>query len=287
MSAARDQRPRWARLWLTAGSACARGVGSLLLWVFWLALAIVLLIQIGIAVSRELSVPKFVLRSIEERLNAAQMRVNFGRALLEPSGRILLRDVKISLPEFEEPVATSRAIHVQLDPWSLLTGEVKARQVEIADLNLFVPAMLAPSGQSEELLRGADLLVRPREHEIEIAHSSGRLGEMAITVSGSFRLPPRSQRNPEAVPVTELIARHYGRVSRRVREEMEKIAGVHQPILHITLEPSLTRSALATVVLLAERIAWPGQAPGELQDVRVETRLPLLPESPFVLPARV
>jgi len=287
VSAARDQNPRWGRLCLTTLSVCGRGVGSVCLWVLWLALAIVLCLQLGIAVSRELSVPKFILRSIEERLDASQMRVSFGRAELEPSGRILLSEVQVFLPEFAEPIATSRAIQLQLDPWALLVGSVETRQIEIADLTLYVPAMLAPSGRSEELLRGADLLVRPRDQGIQIAHASGRLGDLALTLAGSFRLPPRSEQGDDKVPVTELIARNYGRFCRQVRTEMEKLAGVQQPIVHITLEPSLTRGAVATVVLLAEQISWPGNISGQVRDVRVETRLPVIPDGPFMLPTRV
>src|SRR5436190_1310819 len=84
---------------------CGACVWHLLRWTLWLVLVVLLVFQAWIAASRELAVPSFMLRMIEERLAASQVEIKFGHARFDQSGRILVENVRISLPAYREPIA--------------------------------------------------------------------------------------------------------------------------------------------------------------------------------------
>src|SRR5688572_3352118 len=108
---------RWSKKLWPATRVCADALLSVACWTLWLALLAGLVIQIGIALSHELTVPKFVLRKFEERFQASNFEPRFGRATFDPGGGILLENLQLSLPGYQEPVIEIRAIYLELDPW--------------------------------------------------------------------------------------------------------------------------------------------------------------------------
>src|SRR5882724_10266174 len=88
-----------------------RGVGTLILWSLWLGLVVLLGLQAYIASTNELTVPDFVLRRFERQIAESGFRVSCGRTSFDPTGRVLLEEVRLSLPEYAEPVVIARAIY--------------------------------------------------------------------------------------------------------------------------------------------------------------------------------
>src|SRR5687768_15764501 len=102
---------------------CADCIVLLACWMLWIALGALFAAQLGIAFSREFAVPDFVLRSLEARFTASNVSARFGRATFDPTGGVLIENLSLTLPEFNEPVVKARAVFVELDPWLLLTGK--------------------------------------------------------------------------------------------------------------------------------------------------------------------
>ena len=125
---------------------CGSCVAAFAVWSLWLALAVLLAVQIYIATHNELNVPGFVLRTLEDRLAASGIHVTFGRTSFDPTGRVLIEDAQVSLPAFAEPVVTARAIYARLDPWALAAGKFDPREVRVTGASLAIPAMLSRSG---------------------------------------------------------------------------------------------------------------------------------------------
>ncbi|MCX6956258.1 MAG: hypothetical protein NTV51_29340, partial [Verrucomicrobia bacterium] len=133
----RTLKPLW-----TGTRWCLSSIGSFVLWTVWLALAVLLAVQCYIATHRELEVPGFLLRSLEERLAASGVQATFGRTSFDPTGRVLIEDARLSLPAFAEPVVAARLVYVRLDPWALAIGQFDPREVHVSGASLAVPAML-------------------------------------------------------------------------------------------------------------------------------------------------
>src|SRR5690606_28154387 len=130
---ARDPMSPGFKLCAGIVQGCLAAVFSFALWTAWLVLAVLLFFQLYIATARELAIPDFVLRKLESRLEESGIRATFSRTSFDPAGRVLIEDVQLSLPAFNEPIVTSRAAYVRLDLWALMTGRVEAREIRLTD----------------------------------------------------------------------------------------------------------------------------------------------------------
>ena len=174
--------PRWLKVCWQGTHLCGRGVCTFALWTLWLALGAGLCIQIYIMSSRELAVPGFVLREFEARLEAAGLRVSFGRANFDPGGVILLRDAHISLTAIDEPIFRADAIYLELNPVSLLLRQVEPHRIRLSGAALLIPSVLSPSGTRTALVEDLDTLLRPGLDSgvLHIDHLTARFGPLPV-----------------------------------------------------------------------------------------------------------
>src|SRR5476651_1550677 len=143
---------------------CAAALFSMALWTLWLLLGLSLAGELWCVASRELAVPGFVLRALEDRLAASHLKATFGQTSFDPSGRILVENVRLLSPSFNEPLVTVRAAYARLDPWALLAGRFEPLEFRVSGVSLFVPAMLSSSGRAEALVSDLDATVVPGDH---------------------------------------------------------------------------------------------------------------------------
>src|SRR5262245_41331847 len=85
-------------------------VGSFVLWTFWLLLGAFFCLQLYVVTANELSIPEPVLRRLEAKLAEAGVKATFSRTSFDPSGHVLMENVRISLPAFTDPVVVCRSI---------------------------------------------------------------------------------------------------------------------------------------------------------------------------------
>lgn len=254
---------------------CGDCLLSIACWGLWIPLGLMLLVQIGIAVSNELEVPKFVLRSFEERLTASHVIPRFGRTTFDPGGRVLLEDVSLSLPEFREPVVRIRAVLVELDPWSLLAGRFEPRSLRATGVRLFVPAMLAPSGRSEEMMTDLDFAVTPHDREIHLDQLAATFAGVQVTAQGSVSIPPTDTERATPLPILESLARNYAAVCRQLIHAAEHVSMLDQPALHLDLAPATPHGAIARLQLAAAGIQSPASPDLSASALRASARVPL------------
>lgn len=263
---------------------CGRSVLRLVLWSLWLGLSLLLGLEIWIATSHELAVPAFVLRSFEERLALSQVQVKFGRAHFDPSGRILVHDLRISLPAFAEPVVTNRAAYLELDPWALLAGRFEPRRLQLSGASLAVPAMLSTSGRAEEIVRDLEAIVRPGENELIIDQLTARIAGIAVTLHGRlhFVTSPGNQAAP--LPVADLLSRNFPDLCRQLVRVTQRLAALDDPALNVELTPSVTRGAIATVTVTARSYKLGPPFALSATGLSLTTRFPLQGEAPVMSP---
>ena len=283
--------PRWLTLSWQGTRFCVTCLVSFTVWSLWLALGLLLAGQLYIASTSELEVPRFLLRGLEERLAAAGVHATFGRTSFDPTGRILVEDVRVSLPAFAEPVVKARAIYAQLDPWALAAGKFESREVRVIGATLAIPAMLSRSGAAEEILRDLDATVVPGNHVLAITQFSGRLAGMAVSVHGSIFSPDTSGETTPPLPVADFIAHNFTALCRQLDAAAEQLAALDRPELHLDLAPSESRGAIASVTLFARgwKLNVPnltsskGALPIHITNPRIETRFPLLGDAPVAV----
>ncbi|HTO02160.1 MAG TPA: hypothetical protein VL069_00595, partial [Opitutus sp.] len=269
-------RPWVKSLW-AAVRYCADCVGLLLCWALWIVLGGLLAAQIGIALSREFAVPKFVLRSIEARFTASDVKARFGHATFDPTGGVLIKDVSLSLPEFSEPVINAGAVFVKLDPWLLLAGILEVRGVRATDITLSVPAMLAPSGRNEALLSELDFAVTPGPEALNIEQLTARIAGVAVHLHGGFHPIATRTAGPIApLPLIANLANNYSYFCRQLIRAAEELAAFDQPQLHAWLTPSPEHGAFASATLTARGMKFPRFHEIEAEELRAAIRIPLL-----------
>lgn len=260
--------------------ACGDALLLLACWTLWLALALALILQLGIAFSHEVAVPKFLIRSFEQRLAASGLTPQFGRATFDPGGGILLENLALSLPAYAEPVARARAVRLELDPWLLLAGRLEARRIHATGVELFVPAMLAPSGRSEVMLGELDLVLGLQPDLLAVEQFAARIAGVTVTARGAVQLPHRTVPAGSPLPLLESLTDHFPSFCRQSIQAAERLQQLADPALHITLAPSPRRGAIATVTLLARRLELPEFHALVAERLVATARLPLLGAAP-------
>jgi hypothetical protein len=253
-------------------------------WALWIGLAGLIFIQLKVAFSRELAVPDFVLRSIEARFTASQINARFGRATFDPEGRILLENLTLASPDFDEPIVTVRAALLDLNPWMLLNGELETRRVRATGVTVSIPAMLAPSGRNEAMLTDFDLSVVPTEEKLTIDHLTARIAGVALRMHGAFQLPPPERTAIEkttgfdALPLIETLAKNYPQFCRQLIRARAELAAFEQPQLEAHLVPS-SRGALANLSVMARQLRTDRFSGIDADDLKLMVVLPLLDQS--------
>ncbi len=207
---------------------------SILYWTVWLVLGTTLAVLVYIALARELPVPDFVLRRVEARLAEANLVVKFGRARLDPTGKILLEDVQLRFKQFDEPLLTSRLVFVRRSFWSILAGWPVPDEIRLEGAALQLPAMLSPSGITEPLVGDLAVVLRHDENTWRVDQLAGRIGALTITAQGQINSPPRAPGAPP--PSLGEIAARFLKIGRRLVLEVHQFDAFDEPSLAVQLD---------------------------------------------------
>lgn len=266
---------------LCAGTlrAIGSGICSFALWTFWLALVVLLGFQLYIATAQELEIPAFALRQLETRLAAAGLRATFNRTSFDPTGRVLIQDVKILLPSFNEPVLTARAAYVRINPAMLLMGRVEPREIRIDDATVLVPAMLSPTGKAEELVQGIHATLEPTSRLLAIRQLNARAAGVTISAHGIVPLPRKSKK-PATDAVAEFFAKKFPVLCRQALAWSERAAQFDEPSLELEFAPSASGAATIGVTALARAGQLDTPLPLRATHLRASTRLLLFGDMP-------
>jgi len=248
---------KWHRVAWTGGRWLVGALWTLVVWTLWLGLALLLALQVYVATSRDLNAPSFVLRALERRLAASGTHATFGRTTFDPSGRVLMENVAVTLPGFEEPVVTARAIYARFDPWALLFGRFEPEELRVTGMSLRVPAMLSPSGRADEVVRDLDAAFLPRGRELGVSYLNFKLGDVDIAARGAVHLPAARAGGAPPLPLAEFLSRNYAGLSRELDDAMETLATLDHPVVRVELSPSETSGAAVGVTLLAAGLTLP------------------------------
>jgi hypothetical protein len=269
-------RPGIAQFCLRHARACGSGIFTLLVWTLWLLLCLLAAAQAYVATTRELELPGFVVREIEARLAASGMHADFGRTIFDPSGRVLVQDARLTLDSFDEPVATADAIYMRVRPWALIADRFEPLELRVTGFSLRVPSMLSPSGRSEEVVRDLDAGFLPTGPDVKVEYLTCRIDGLQVLARGSLRLGGSRAGRAAPLPLAELLAKNYARLSRRLGAAAEGLGALEDPVLRATLAPSDSGGTVADLELLARGLRLPAPYGIGADNLRVATRIPIL-----------
>lgn len=270
---------RWLKLCTQGTRFCLECAGSFALWSLWLALTLLLGVQIYIAAAHELEVPGFLLRRIEERLAQSGLQAQFARTAFDPQGRFLIEDLRLSTPAFADPVVSARTVYVSLNPWLLAVGWVEPREIRISGATLAVPAIFSPDARPEVLVRDLDATLVPAGPFVELRQLSARVAGVTLTARGTFR-PPAPGRRPADDAVAVFLREHFPVLCRKALALAEHASQLEQPALDLRLEPSASGALRLEAALLARRAWLETPLSVRASDVSVKLRLLLLGDEP-------
>ncbi len=247
---------------------------SFALWTLWLALAVLFAFQLYIATAREVAVPGFVLRALEERIERTGFRARFGRTAFDLSGRVQVEAVTLSLPEFAEPVITARSVFFRLDPWLLALGLVEPREVRLGGVAVAVPAMLSPSGRAETVLSDTEAVLEPSRRTVTVHRLTGQLAGLAFSAHGTVAFGGRSAASPAGDDLAAAIAQRLPGWCRETLAISSNLERLEAPALELEFSPSESGAATAIRVLaLARGVTLPGPVSGHVTDFSLRTRV--------------
>jgi hypothetical protein len=255
------------------------------LWTLWLGLVLLLGLQAYVASVNELEVPRFLLNAIEDHLAESGVSVAFGRAVFDPSGRILFEKARFKLATFAEPIVTADAIYVRLDPLGLLERRFEPREIRATGADLFIPAMLSPSGRAEKLIENLDagFSLASRGDEFSVDYLNCHLGAVSLSAHGTINAGTvaRSGTAP-SLPLAEFISKNYVALSREFSGAEEKLSALDQGVVTAVLIPSDTRGAVVDAELFAAGLRMSKPIDVTASRIRATARFPLLGGAPLM-----
>lgn len=270
--------PAWLKLCVQAVRALFSGAGSFTLWSVWLALALLIAAQAWVATSRQLALPGFILRRLEDRIAASGLRLTVGATTFDPTGRILLENARLHLPAFADPVLRIGALYLRLDRTSLLAGEVEPVEIRITGAALEAPGQLTRSGRSEELLSDLDIVLTPGRQELRIDRLTGRSAGLTFTAHGVLPLPPADR--TRRLPWSELVVDRFPEICRRGLEWQGELARLREPRLDLDLAPAAGGGVAIGVHALAREAALPAPSGGTVRDLEARATMTFPREQP-------
>lgn len=221
------------------GKWCADCLRDIFLCLLWLLLGAILIVEIGVVTSRQLSIPEWALRKIEARLNTAGFQIHIGHAVIDPTGRLKLENLEFTPATFDTPIASIEKLQVRLQPRSLLAGEIVPLYIRVKGLNLFLPAMLSASGQAEAVLSDFNLAFKPTAENFVPDQFSGRIANLTFDLRGSLERPldlfSKPGQTTKFSNLTPLLIKRYVAYARKIARLSEQLATLDRPHLSIQL----------------------------------------------------
>jgi hypothetical protein len=256
---------------------------SFLMWSLWTLLAVAFIAQLWIAASREISLPPPLLRMLERHLSAPGFTVRVGNVIFDPSGHLLVKDFSLVMDSFGETILRCSVLHTKTDPWGLIVGNPDARQLDVSDLNVVLPAPLSPTGRNEECISNLNAVLVLERKELSIVELTAKSRNASVCVNGSLRLEPlKNPKSSAEYQIQDYIRSLLEGLRRYVAlyPQLDNIPGAR---VQVQLTPSDSRGAIADVMISADSLHL--NSPVELTTgpLALSTRVPLAGDSPTMV----
>jgi AsmA-like C-terminal region len=250
------------------------GVFSIILWTLWMALALLLAGLIYILTSNELAIPQFGLRKLERWLAETGVKATFGRTSFDPTGRLLIEDARIFLPNSTEPVVVARTLFIRFDSRSLLNGRFVPQEISLSGASAFVPSMLSGSGQPEEFIRSLHVTLHITAEVAHLVQLNARIAGANLSASGQLPLTIGTGQAPLG-EIMAILVRGFPTICRQAMDLAAVLAPIEEPTVELTLLPPVLGVQNLRVTVLSREVNLPPNFEGKIAKVRATTEVRL------------
>ncbi|MDG2256536.1 MAG: AsmA-like C-terminal region-containing protein [Opitutaceae bacterium] len=132
----------------------------------------------------ESSMPDFLIRMLERKLQTEGVSLSMSGIRLQPSGRITIDDPVIYSDTLQSEIARADLISIKLNPALLLFGQIRMSELDVLNGSLTAPALISPSGLSEPLVDQIDVRVENQPKGWEIKRSKFRFAKTRVIARG-------------------------------------------------------------------------------------------------------
>lgn len=262
-----------SRPWLRVCRRCAHTCGSACLtsvcWLLWIALGASLVLLATIYFHRELTVPGFLLRRLEQKLEFAHLSARFGRTAFDPRGNLVLEDVRLYGSGLDEPLVRAAAIRLHLDLWAITAGDFDVDEIEVTNARLDCPAVVSPSGVSEPLVADLGAIILRDRDDWRIPAASFHAGRLFVTADVHWNLPARG--GPRRQLPSDLL-KDYIALARKTADALRHTAPLDDARLRLSVvgNPGTPPRIHAELAVARASIALrPGLDPVAAEDLHV------------------
>lgn len=220
----------------------------------WLVLGALLAVQVFIVSAQKLPVPQFVLQQMQANLAAANLAISYERAHFDPTGKVLLEDVRVRILPYADPVLVAHSAYVHKGIWAMLSGSPIPEEIRLDGATLQLPAPLSPTGIAAPLLRDGAVTVRIEGSLLHIDQLTFRVGNLTVTAQGDFHLPPTrpGASTDFAASLTKFLLN-----GRQILRQIEILQAFEHPSLAARLEFVPGIGNLAEITFLADAVQQP------------------------------
>ncbi|HUG12692.1 MAG TPA: AsmA-like C-terminal region-containing protein [Opitutaceae bacterium] len=190
-------------------------------WILWALLLVVAGFLVTIHFKSEIPVPAFIIKRLEARFAEAQLQPRIGTTRFDPTGTLVLEDVRIHSPLFVEPLASARAIVLNLDLWAVFIGDFDVDEIDVIGLDLNCPAMFSPSGVNLPVVRDLHATFERESSTWRASRADFRIGRLTATLRGV--LDPRAARRAEAPLDAKGWVRRYYEIARTIANNLHQL----------------------------------------------------------------
>ena len=153
-------------------------------------LVIVLLILVAcsayVITLEEAPVPSFIIRLLENKLEARGTALSMKGIRITPSGRITITEPSFKSTDLDDLIAQADSISLKLNPSLLIFGKLNFTEAQVSNAKLLAPAILSPTGVTEIIADRLDLEIVERRDSLEIRFAKFQLENIRCFAKGTI-----------------------------------------------------------------------------------------------------
>ncbi len=134
-----------------------------------------------------MTVPRFILQNIEKRLEREGLRAQMGEVHFDPSGTIMIKNIRMYSSVDDEPILKCKMALIDLNVAKLFFREIHADRIEASGVELFSPPQRTLSGIREKILSNTHFSLEHKNDRWIIKKFITQLGALKAKIHGAIR----------------------------------------------------------------------------------------------------
>lgn len=218
-------------------------------------LAVVTIFTAYVATIEDIPVPKFLLLEIQNNLKTKGVALQVKSMRITPDGRIRLKNPALMSPDLGATLFSADAAIVKINLTHLLIGQLTLDQIKVANGNLFLPAMLTPTGLAEKAIESVNFEVEVEQGSWNFQYANFSVHNLEISLAGNLKknfildkLPQPAATQAPVQSLTRLILD----IAPKINQLQNQLNRLSSPSCIISLDTDESNRQTAELKILIE-----------------------------------